>query len=901
MKPSLLATKTFLPAMSQTQIPRLALEKRLDAAILNHHKLVLVSAPPGSGKSSLISAWAAHQAVPMAWLSLESSDNDPVRFWSYFLAAIQPFYPEGAATMLEEVNSPAAALPVLLPELINLLCSQRLNLVVVLDDYHLIENPEIHQGVLYLLEHLPGQACLAILTRVDPPLPVHRWRARGQLTEIRASDLRFSLIETDEFLNQQMGLGLKPAEIRKLEERTEGWATGLQLAALSMRGRSDIPGFIEKFSGSHHFILEYLMNEVLGLQSEEVQGFLLVTSILDTFCAPLCEKLYRVGGAESSQDAVTLLATLEHANLFLIPLDDEHTWFRYHRLFADFLFQRLKRQREGDLKALHQRAAEWYADQKRADEALRHALAAENSKMAVEIVRKHSMPAASEGRSREVIGWLEMLPPEALAEDFQLMILYAWMLVSIGKTNSLEQVIGQAGRLLETGYTAADEAKQRFDIGHLAALRATQAARVGDLATTEQEIAKARRYASADNAPVLGLAWLAQANLQSELGDFEQAISSYQQAVLLFPATRMTSGMYNLITAFGQAYLVQGRIQEAEELYHSNMVQALESGQGKAPAIGILQCDLAAVEFEKNRLGEARSLFEQAEANSKRSGMVDLLVQVAILGARISRADQDPAAAIQRLEEAQKLIRGAESFNLSAEVSAWLGRMQAEAGHLTEVNPWLQTVRPCPDHNPGYTHGIELFSFTRVLICQKRLEEALDLARQLEMLANQNHSVMRMIEAGMLQAEILWAQGLPVESMRRLASSIELAEPAGFMRIFLDEGSRLAPILAAWQASKNPNLPWNRFTDYLLQRFREEGRRLSPGETRLEGLSTVDLTEREMDVLRGLVQGWSYPEIAERLVISPGTVKTHVSHIYAKLGVQGRLEAIRRVNELGIG
>jgi LuxR family maltose regulon positive regulatory protein len=900
MKPTLLATKTFLPSISQNHIPRPALEKRLDTAVLNHHRLILVSAPPGSGKSSLLSAWAAHHDVPLAWLSLESSDNEPVRFWSYFSAAIQPFYPEGAATILEELNSPEAALSVLLPELINLLCSRPLNLVIGLDDYHLIEAADIHQGVSYLLDHLPGQVCVAILTRVDPPLPVHRWRARGQLTEIRASDLRFSLIETDEFLNKQMGLGLKPAEISKLEERTEGWATGLQLAALSMQGLSDIPAFIEKFSGSHHFVLEYLMNEVLGLQSQEVQRFLLLTSILDTFCAPLCEELLRVGAPESQGRAAALLAGLEHANLFLLPLDDEHAWFRYHHLFADFLFQRLKHQGEGPLKALHQCAAEWYADHQRVDEAIRHALTAENPKLAVEIVRRHAMIAASEGRSRDVIAWLERLPPEVLGQDAQLMLLYAWMLVSMGKMSTLEQIIAQIARLLESG-GGADEASRRGNLGHLAALQAMQAARVGDLAATEQLVARARQYAPADNAPVLSLAWLAQANLQRELGDFEQAISAYEQALPLIPALRVASGMYNFFTVLGQSYLVQGRMQAAEDLYRSHMTQAVETGQGKAPAMGILQSNLAAVEFEKGRLGEARSLFEQAEANSKRSGMVDLLVLVAILGARLSRLDGNFAGAIQRLEAAHELFRGNVTSNLDAEVCAWWRRLQAEAGQFKEVEAWMQTVRPCPDHNPGYTHGVELFALVRVLIWRDRLEEALHLVRQLERLADQSHSLMRRIEAGMLQAEIYWAEGNSSESMRRLAGSLELAEPAGFRRIFLDEGSRLAPILAAWQAARNPALPWGRFADHLLGRFRAEGRQPSGGKAPPEGAPAVELTARELDVLRALVQGWSYPVIAERLVISPGTVKTHVSHIYAKLGVQGRLEAIRRVKELGIG
>lgn len=875
------------------------MEQRLDAAVRDHHRLILVSAPPGSGKSCLVSAWAVRRTVALAWVSLESSDNDPVRFWSYFLAAIQPFYPEGAAALLEELNSPTAVWTVLLPELVNLLCVQPAGLVVVLDDYHLIENQEIQQGVLYLIDHLPGNICLAVLTRVDPPLPVHRWRARGQLTEIRAADLRFSLEETDEFLNRQMGLDLKPAEIHKLGERTEGWATGLQLAALSMQGRGDIPGFIEKFSGSHHFVLEYLMNEVLALQSEEVQQFLLLTSILDTFCASLCAEMVRIGAPEGSFDAGALLAALESANLFLIPLDDEHTWFRYHHLFADFLLQRLKRREAGRLKALHQAAAEWYAGCARVDEAIRHALAAGNPKLAMEIVRNNCIAAASQGRTREVLGWLEALPSEVLFEDSQLMILYAWMLIAIGKTNSLGRIFSQAGRLLEDG-SAGSEDQRRSDLGHFAALRAMQAARLGDLAATEQLVAEARQYASADNAPLLGLAWLAQANLQRELGDFGQAIQAYRQALPLIPATGVSSGTYNLVYAMAQALLVQGQVQAAEDLLRTYLSRAQETGLGSAPAVGILQCVLAGIAYERNRLGEARSLFEQAEANSRRSGMVDLFIQVAILGARLSRFDRDVPTAVQRLEEAVTLVRRVDSPNLSAEASAWLARMRVEAGIWSEVEAWMQAVRPCAEHNPGYTHGLELFTCTRALICRDRLDEALGLAGRLEALAVQGGCHSRTLEAVMLQAEIFWMRGQPLDSMRRLAGCFELAEPAGLTRVFLDEGSRLAPILTAWQSSRPPGIPWSSFAGTLLQCFREEGRQPDGGEAPPEAISDVGLTARELDVLRGLVQGWSYPEIARRLVISSGTVKTHVSHIYAKLGAQGRMEAVRRAAELGI-
>jgi LuxR family maltose regulon positive regulatory protein len=896
MRPALLPTKTHPPPIPGGQVARPRLDLCLQTALDNHHRLILVSAPPGSGKTSLVAAWAARQRVPHAWVSLEPADNDPLRFWLYVLLAIQPQYPEAAQALIEDLSTATSVPPLLVTELVGLLCSKPRPLIIILDDYHCIENSAIHAGIQDLLEHLPAPITLAIVTRIDPALPLHRWRGRGQLTELRAADLRFTLPEANEFLNLRMGLELQPAQVQALEERTEGWATGLQLAALSMRGRKDTQTFIEAFSGSHHFILEYLMNEVFNRQTEAVQRFLMCTSILDQLSAGLCDAV-----VEHQAGSEAMLDFLASSNLFLFPLDDEHIWFRYHALFADFLRQRLKRQGPDALPGLHQRAAEWYAGHSQVEQALRHALAAKNYAFATDLVRRHAYPAASEGRPHELIGWLEALPHEYLVKDFQLILIYAWMLNAVGRTSALEPLFREADLVLASADTGAMSAADRqAALGQLAALRAMQAARMRDPAETDRWVAEARRYASPENPSVQGLAWFAEAYLQSDLGNFEQAIPAYLQALPLMDFAQQIYGVSNQVRALGEAYLAQGQLQAAGDLYRSYLARVSPARPRSAPALGILQCALAGVEYEQGHLAEAQTRFEQSEASSRRSSMVDLLASTAVLGARLQRAEHDLPGAILRLREAQIQMRSAEARTHAAEVNAWLARFQAEAGYLAEAQAWAREIQPCPEHNPGYAHGVELFCLARLLIAQDRLGEALSLVQKLEYHANQGRSLARVIEAQMLQAEVLWRQGDSKQSMDRLASGLELAEPAGLVRLFLDEGDRLAAVLKACLTGTRLTAAQRVFAGRLLERIPFEsgpaGGSQSPGPPGGES----DLTKRELDVLRGLMEGLSYPEIAARLVISSGTVKTHVSHIYGKLGVKGRMEAIRRARELKI-
>jgi len=419
---------------------------------------------------------------------------------------------------------------------------------------------------------------------------------------------------------------------------------------------------------------------------------------------------------------------------------------------------------------------------------------------------------------------------------------------------------------------------------------------MADWQAARQYAAEAMRLSSPEDAPIRSLAWLAQANLGRSLGNFKEAIPAYLEALPIMPSTGAFSGTCNLIVAFGQVYLVQGQLAAAEDLYRSSLAQAAAAGRGSTPAIGILQCGLAEVLYERDQLDEARALFAESEANSRRCGMIDLLTGLAILGARLDRQSGDLPGAIARLVEAQSLARPGDSPNLSAEIGAWLAAFQAEAGDLSAAAAWAARVRPCPESNPGFTHGIELLALGRVLICQGKLDEALRLAEKLEALAADGESLARLAAAQLIQAEILWTREQRSAALSRLGESLALAESCGFRRLFLGEGPRLVPLFLEWKSAQ-PSAEHRDLAAWLLERIRQESRQPSEGAT-APARAATDLTGRELDVLRCLVEGLTYPEIARKLVISAGTVKTHASHIYAKLGVAGRVEAIRRAQEL---
>ena len=483
MSVPLLATKTYLPIPQAQWIDRARLVARLNDGLSNHHRLILVSASAGAGKSSLLAEWAAvvsdaNAPRTVVWVSLDAEDNDPIRFWTYCLAAIQTRFPGEMQALIDALGSPQP--PAILPflnEVVNQLASLAVeHLVLVLDDYHLIDAQAVHESLSYFLDHIPPNIHLVIATRSDPPLPLHRWRGRGQLTEIRFADLRFTLAETQLYLTERMRLDLNAEDISQLEQRTEGWIVGLHLAALLMKGRSDASAFIARFSSNNHYILEYLTNEVLDRLPENEQDFLLQISILPQFNPALCDA---VTGRSDSQ---ALLDRFWKANLFLIPLDDDHFWYRYHHLFADLLGQKLKQKGETNLRALNQRAADWYAAGGMIDDAIRCALAARNFSMAAELVVKNRRQSMNAGNFKRFFGWMTQIPPDILAGDARYSLVYAVLLYNNGQAAHVAEHLDNAQqaymRLAQAGKIPLGDPDYATLPGLIAAFRAMLALRL---------------------------------------------------------------------------------------------------------------------------------------------------------------------------------------------------------------------------------------------------------------------------------------------------------------------------------------------------------------------------------------------------------------------------------------
>ena len=895
---------------------RARLKERLNAALLAGHRLVLVSASAGAGKSSLLAGWAREQTLPVAWVSLDPGDNEPTLFWMYMIAAIQTCYPGICQNVMDRLKAPQPPdLSVLLPEITNQLAMISPNgLLLILDDLHAVETPAIHENLAFLIQHLPPRIHLIFVTRSDPPLPLHHWRARGQMTELRFDDLRFTLDETGRFFENK-GLALQPADIEQLEKRTEGWIVGLQLAALSLQGRKDPSAFIAHFSASHHYILEYLTSEVLAQLPDDEQDFLMQTAILPRFCARLCDAVLNRDetGPEASH---FMIAKLLRANLFLIPLDDQYEWFRYHHLFADLMAQRLKARGEKTVRELHLRAARWFDQETLVDEALSHACTAGEYVYAGDIVARYWRKVSFDGRVRTTRVWLESIPAEVTAGSPLLTVANAWTLLQAGRVDDAETYAARALRLYEDfharGLIPADNFNYSTIPGQMAALRALNAVRRWDIALAFDQARLALHLSKPEDHLPIGLATLAMMYVHRERGEFEECIRIYPEAARENDASGNIHSLANSVVNCGRMLVVQGRLAEAGEHYRLAFEQARQTGQIQQPTYALLHAAWAELKYELDDLEGASDLLEQAAELERQAGFIELTRAVGTLQARLLKASGNLNGAVQTLTTTLQATRAAGMPASVAETAAWLAHIQAEAGDLPAAARWAESVKPGREgYHPGYTRCIEWFALARVWLALGRLEESYRLAASLEKIATSSHSSGWRTEALLLQAILLQAMERPTPARAAFENAVRLAAPEGSVRLFFDLGDPVRSLIANF----HPTSPLeNAFLQRLAAHFASsssgaaqiiEDQAASSPEPQQQFQDLPDaselveaLSDREIEVLRLAARGLTSLEIAEQLVIATSTVKTHLNHIYAKLGVRNRTEALVRARAM---
>jgi LuxR family maltose regulon positive regulatory protein len=880
----LLATKLHRPMPRAQLVRRPQLAERLTQGVMG--PLTLVSAPAGFGKTTLLAQWFAESGMPVAWLSLEPGDNEPVRFLSYLIAALQTLDPHLGAVAFTLLQMPQQArAETVLTLLINDVESygrDRGDFVLVLDDYHVIEAKPIDHAITYLVEHLPPQMHLVIATREDPPLPLARLRARGQLTEVRAMDLRFTPSEAAEFLNQGMGLHLSAQDIASLEMRTEGWIAGLQLAALSLQGHEDAAGFIRSFTGSNHFVLDYLVEEVLGQQSESIQNFLLPTSILDRLCGPLCDAVLM----DPSVSGRSTLEYLERANLFLVPLDNERRWYRYHQLFAELLRQRLQQNTTsstGDERVgvaeLHKRASQWFEDHGLELEAFHHAVAAHDVERAVRLMEGKGIPLHFRGAGDPVRNWLESLPKTVLDARPSLWVTYASALMTTGQTTAVEQKLQAAEAALQG--TEPDD-RTRDLVGRIASMRATLAVMQHDAETIIAQSRRALEYLHEGNLPLrtattwtLGYAYQLQ-------GDRAAASRAYAEVIAI--SKSFGDSIYTIAATInlGQLQEADNQLYTAAETYRRVLHLAGDPPQRIACEAYL---GLARIYYQWNDLDAAQQHGQQCVQLTQQIDSVDTAAACGVLLARLKLVQGDVASATALLAKAEQFVRQHNFVFRLPDVTAAQVFILLRQGHLAAAAHLAQS-QDLP------------ISQARVYLAQGDPSAAMAVLehsrRQVEAKGWEDERLKVMV----LQAVALQMSGDKDKAVQLLCEALALASPGGYIRLFVDEGPPMAQLLSEAEAfGMMPD-----YTGKLLTVLEADAQKRentsslpAPAQPLIEPISP-----RELEVLQLMAQGLSNQEICERLFLALSTVKGHNRNIFGKLGVQRRTEAVARARELGL-
>jgi len=914
MKTDLLDSKFYYPPHRLDFVSRPQILESLDAGL--SRKLTLVSAPAGFGKTTLVSEWVRDCGHPIAWLSLDKNDNDPSRFLIYLIAALQRIYPEigvDVQAALEESLSPNFEF--LLTRLISEMGRLPEKFIIVIDDYHLINAKSVHDVINFLIEYLPVTVHLVICGRADPPLPISRLRVQGEVNEVRTTQLRFTKKEVTTFLNDHMGFDLSSDGIAALEARTEGWVASLKLAALSMQGREDWSEFIAEFSGSNRFIIDYLVDEVLNRQTEEVQAFLRRTSILERFCAPLSEY---IGGGRPHREGKDqdIIDYLDRSNLFLIPLDDRREWYRYHHLFADFLIQRLRESGRETIPELHRRASQWYENEGLPDEAIQHALAAGDMQGAARLVDGIASNLVVRAESYKLLKYVEQLPSDSRQAFPMLGVWYAWALLFMGQLESVEPALTLAEALQEKVPGVPNP-------GYVTTVRAYLAGRQGDYHKAIQLTEQALEEMSTALPDLITLIFQGSAIIwlgvnHRLLGNLGKARHFLLEAVEINQKAGNYFAALASIDQLAQLAVIRGQLDQALDLYQRGLKMAQSWGdtgkksQGFLPAATDLQLGLGTVLYQLNDLtGAGEHIQKSVEVFELGENLGKIHSYTMLSYLKLAQGEFESSVDLFRkacaIDDDLIVRRSYAPYRPSrTRLEILFGRTKPGMAHLLKdasrrieklgarANDKVDFSSPA-----DYTRESIYSDLARLLIALDQAAEALPLLERLLQAAITMERHGDEIRYLVLLSLAYHALGDPQTALDSLGRALTLAEPQGYVRIFIDEGQPMAELLLLAISQKvAPD-----YASILIADFPEDVLSLVPiaQDLTVNTQSLFEpLTEREIEVLRLMDEGYKYQEIAERLVVSINTVRHHTRNLYSKLDANNRTQAIGRARELNL-
>lgn len=901
---SILVTKLQPPILSSKRIARPYIIQRLNEGLESGQQLTLVSAPAGFGKTVCVSEWIERVDIPVTWLSLDPADDDPGRFFTYFVTALQNVAEDIGREIMGVLR--AGQLPpteIISTTLINDILAAGSPFLIVLDDFQVIQDDIILSVLEILLTNLPQSMHLVLVTREDPQLPLARLRANNKLTEIRSGDLRFTNAEAHHYLNDVLGLSLSQTDTNLLGERTEGWVAGLHLAGLSVRNQANPSSFIAKLSGSHRYILNYLTEEVLNQQPEEIQHFLLKTSILERLNGDLCNAI--TGRADSH----AMLERLYNANLFLIPLDDEGKWYRYHQLFADLLRDRQATLQVGNEIELHQRASRWYSQTGMVSEAVEHALAGEDYASAVGLIESHAMDMIMQWHLKTVEAWMRSIPTEWSAGSPEANLAFAWVHLMRGDYQQATPYLGR----LQVMFSSSQEGDYNPSlVAKWLSLQCMLLNAQGKPMESLQQAKRALRMVPQEDSLVRSMIYLELANAYQQLDEYQQSVEAFQ--VIIQIGQTEGNSVTELLGISGLALLAiqHGQYRFAFEIT-SQGIKRIEHSGSLPPISTAVYGELAVIHYQWHQLEQAHINFNRAIQVSTLSGYSDAKIYYGVILSRLLQMQGDLDAAVQELQKVVDLMQVEAPAAVREEVVSQQVRLYLAQDRLAEAERLLKSEGfsfrevfsfpdPAPNLDMNRSRGVLYNSALRILLhrAQAKLEmdslkAGIELADHLIDGALKHQYVPFALEALLLRAQLHAALGQDQASQRDYLHALELGEPEGFISVFLEEGST---VIQALEDMRKQGQLGEVQPDYVENILFASGPKPST-KSKAAGAKT-SLTEREMDVLRLMADGLKYEAIAESLYISLNTVRSHVKAIYGKLNVNNRTKAIEQAHKLGI-